>query len=241
MKKFIFPGQLNKISLLILFLGLGIGLFTSAQWKTKPVRVTNPVIPYVSLEETSSSLILDQENLKKQINDLQEKINQDQENLKKQAANRVKAEQVQKYREEIGLSEIKGSGIVITLDDSKIVKENSDAITHAADLRDIVNFLFGLGAEAISINNERVVLTTSIDCFVNTILINNTRTVPPFVINAIGDSNSLASALRNGENLADLHKRIRTEGLIFEIKEEREIIVPKYNGSFIFSYTRESK
>lgn len=236
MKKPLIPIKFSKVSLIVLILGLGIGLLASAQWKTKPTRVTNPVIPYVSLEETRVSLAAEQESFKKQIKDLQEKISQDQTQLKKQPASRAKAEELERYRQQIGLTEAKGKGVLITIDDSQTSSAEIGAITHAADLRDLINFLWGMGAETISVNGERIVFLTSIDCIVNTILINDTRTVPPFIIQAIGDPSLLASALANENNLKDIHGRVKKEGLIFKIEEQNDLLIPAYDGSFRLEY-----
>lgn len=225
----------NKATFMLFTLGIGIGVLTMAQWKTKPIRITNPVTPYVYLKDSRDNLLTEQEDLKSQVKSLQEAISEKQGFLKKYSTNKKTVEEVEQYKKRFGATELKGRGISIKIDDSKNGLSTVDAITHAADLRDLINFLWSVGAEAISINNERVVFSTSIDCIVNTILINNTKTAPPFAINVIGESKVLERQINNSNNLKDIKKRVKSEGLILEIKINNDLIIPAYNGSLVFN------
>lgn len=238
MKRFIFPRSISKIAIVLVILGIGIGIFVTAQWKTKTLRVSNSVTPYVTLSETRDQLTRDQANLKKQILDLRSSVQSDQDKLKKQSQSKSKVEDLDKYKIQAGLTEKRGEGVVITMDDARTGLVNIDSITHAADLRDLVNFLWGIGAQAISINGERVVYDTSIDCIVNTILINSTKTTTPFSIFVIGDQNILKNNLDNENNLKDIHKRAKNEGLIFEVSKNKNITVPAYDGSFTVKFAK---
>ena len=79
----------------------------------------------------------------------------------------------------IGLTEVTGSGIILTIADSEIdsnsVLDVSDLLIHDLDLLKVINELKNAGAEAISINNQRIILTTPIICGGNTININGER------------------------------------------------------------------
>jgi uncharacterized protein YlxW (UPF0749 family) len=99
-----------------------------------------------------------------------------------------------------GNSVVEGPGIKITINDRhKSVYYDEDdlynSITHNTDLLQTVNDLRGAGAEAISINGERITLNTSITCEGPIIKINNENVVPPFEILAIGDPDGLLYAL----------------------------------------------
>lgn len=238
MKKFINLGQFNKITLGLLILGVGIGLLVTTQWRTKPLRVSNPVTSYVSLKDTRDKLSVEQDGLKKQITSLQKDISQRQNELKKYQVAKKTVEEAEKLKEKTGLTEARGKGVIVKMNDSGRQDVNIDSITHAADLRDTVNFLWGIGAEDISINGERVVFTTSIDCIVNTILINNTKTTPPFEILALGDSKNISEQLENPNNLKDIKKRVKNEGLIFEIFPSKDLTINAYKGSFVTEHSK---
>lgn len=224
----------NKATLLLFILGIGIGVLTMAQWKTKPIRITNPVTPYVYLKDSRDNLLKEQNSLKSQVKSLQEAIGEKQNLLKKYVSNKKTVEEVEQYKKRFGATELKGRGISIKMDDSKNGLSTVDSITHAADLRDLLNFLWSIGAEAISVNEERVVFSTSIDCIVNTILINNTKTTPPFLINVLGDQKVLERQINNANNLKDIKKRVKNDGLILEIKTNHDLTIPAYNGSLVF-------
>jgi len=237
-KKFIKIKNINKIAIVLIILGIGLGLLITAQWRTKTLRVSNSVTPYVSLAGTRDKLTLEQNNLKKQITELQGAIKDDQNKLKKQSQSKKQVEKVEKYKDLIGVTEKQGSGVTIKLDDSHTGIANTDSITHAADLRDIINLLWGAGAEAIAINGERIVQNTSIDCIVNTILINSSKTTAPFTISALGDDKRMMEELQKDDNLQDLRKRVKSDGVIFEINQAGNLVIPAFDGSFPIKYAK---
>lgn len=230
--------KLNKISIALLVIGIGVGILITAQWRTKPTRVSDPISPYLSLRDTRDKLSKDQLIYKDQIKNLQTQIDDAQQQLKKYRSNKAQVEESEKDRAAIGLTEVKGDGVVITMNDSDNAVITIDSITHAADLRDLVNFLWRSGAENISINEERIIFFTSIDCIVNTILINSTKTTPPFTIKAIGNSDKLSEELNNKNNLKDINKRVEDEGLVFNFTKEKDITILAYTGTYKIEKTK---
>lgn len=217
---------------LVLVLGLIFGILISAQWHSMPTRVTNPLAPYLSLKETRDLLQEEQLQLKNEIISSQNKINELQKTLKISSSHKEQLTQLDQQKQLAGLTALKGPGLVITLNDSKQGAVSDESIIHASDLRDTVNLLWGNGAEAISINGERIVTNTSIDCIVNTILINNTRLSTPFIVSVVGDQRSMIQAVRNRDNLSDLYRRKGDHGIVLEIIENNNIELPMFGGSF---------
>ena len=137
----------------------------------------------------------------------------------------------------IGLTEVTGPGITITLADSDIdstsVLDSSDLLIHDIDLLKVVNELKNAGAEAISINNQRVILTTPIICGGNIININGEKIGSPFEIKAIGSPEALANLSRPGGWLSKLEER----GIkVSTPKKSNSITIPKYSGVLNFKY-----
>lgn len=103
----------------------------------------------------------------------------------------------------IGLTDVEGEGVTVTLRDDQSVTSDSLTITdsmsnhlvHDSDLISVVNELKNAGAEAISINDQRVVISTSITCAGNVISVNGEKVSSPFVIKAIGNASYMESAL----------------------------------------------
>ena len=145
--------------------------------------------------------------------------------------------QINEGNKTIGLAEVTGPGVIITVADSEIdsnsVVDATDFIIHDTDILKIVNELKNAGAEAISINNKRVILTTPIICGGNIININGERIGSPFEIKAIGSPEALANLSRPGGWLSKLEKR----GIkVSAIKKSNSITIPKYSGVLNFKY-----
>ena len=145
--------------------------------------------------------------------------------------------QINEGNKTIGLAEVTGPGVIITVADSEIdsnsVVDATDFIIHDTDILKIVNELKNAGAEAISINNQRVILTTPIICGGNIININGERIGSPFEIKAIGSPEALANLSRPGGWLSKLEKR----GIkVSAIKKSNSITIPKYSGVLNFKY-----
>jgi len=108
-------------------------------------------------------------------------------------------EELQKANMFAGLAPVKGPGIVVTLDDSlrspKAGEDPNNLLVHDTDILMVVNELKASGAEAISINGERVIAMSEIRCAGTTILVNSNKIAAPFVITAIGDAGELESGI----------------------------------------------
>ncbi len=141
-----------------------------------------------------------------------------------------KEEEIRKDNEIIGMTDITGPGVIITLSDSLIntglVLDASSLIVHDIDILSVINELKNAGAEAISINDQRIVNTTGIVCGGNIIDINEQKVGAPFEIKAIGLPEQLAAVDRPGGYL-ELLKR---DGIEVDFEKVDEITVPKYTG-----------
>lgn len=132
----------------------------------------------------------------------------------------------------LGLTEVTGSGIILKLEDSdgKAIKELggdlNQALVHDGDLRAIINELKNTGAEAISINGQRIIGGTAITCSGAIITVNGVKLNSPFEIIAIGNSNTLAGITRVGGYLS----LMEDEGITADFKKSNNITVPKYTG-----------
>lgn len=138
----------------------------------------------------------------------------------------------------IGLTEVTGPGVIITVADSDIDPNTalnpSDLLIHDLDILKIVNELKNAGAEAISINGQRVIFTTPIICGGNIININGERIGSPFEIKAIGSPEALANLSRPGGYLRILQEDRQIN--VSPIKKSNDITIPKYSGVLNFKY-----
>ena len=151
-----------------------------------------------------------------------------------------KAEELKKYNMLLGTTNVSGEGIIITAKDgtlSKATDNISAVLVHDADLREIVNELANAGAEAISINDQRIVNTTSITCAGNIISINGEKVSSPFVIKAIGSQESLYGALSRPGGYISIMKE---QEVSVEIKKSSNIQIKKYMGAFTQKYIKSN-
>ena len=138
----------------------------------------------------------------------------------------------------IGLSEVTGSGVVVTLGDSK--KDASSSLdpslllVHDTDVLSVINELKNAGAEAISINDQRIIPTTGIICGGNIIDINGEKVGAPFEIKAIGLPEQLAALDRPGGYLDIL----RDYSIEVKLEKSNNITIPKYTGTITYQYAK---
>jgi len=142
----------------------------------------------------------------------------------------------------IGLTEVTGDGITFTVADgeksSGTVLDASSLLIHDKDLLRIVNELKNAGAEAISINDQRLILTTPVICGGNIININGEKIGSPFEFKAIGSQAALANISRPGGYLDLLEN---TYNLKVSKVKKQTVTIPKYSGVLNFKYATTKK
>lgn len=144
-----------------------------------------------------------------------------------------------------GTIDVKGNGIVITVADNTnvtsqtvgILDNISNYLIHDRDLLMLVNELKNAGAEAISINDERIINTTSITCDGNVILINGNKISSPFEIKAIGSQEALLGALKRPGGY--LEQQLESYGLVTKVEKQENITIYKYSGIINYKFLED--
>lgn len=147
------------------------------------------------------------------------------------------SERLNEINSQMGLTALQGEGIIIRLEDGDETSSISAkaSVVHDSDLKAIVNDLCTAGAEAISINGQRVVNTTAITCIGNVIKINDEKIGTPFEICAIGSKARLDGAVSmNGRTLSQMKK----DGVKVEVKRSDTVVVSRFDGIFTRDYIR---
>lgn len=104
----------------------------------------------------------------------------------------------------VGLGAVSGKALRVTLDDTPL-SENPGGVdanmlvVHQQDIQMVVNTLWSGGAEAMTIQGQRVISTTAVKCVGNTVVLHGVAYAPPYVIEAIGDPDALQKALDTSE------------------------------------------
>ena len=175
------------------------------------------------------------DNKLKEVEKAEETLEKERESATKNNSELENAElQIKKANKILGLSEVKGPGVIVTLKDSKTNSANvlniNDLLVHDLDVLSVINELKNAGAEAI-------ISTTAISCEGNVININGEKVGVPFTIKAIGLPESLDALSRPGGYL-EILKRY---GIEAELKKSNDITIPKYTGKIEFKYGKSVK
>ena len=121
-----------------------------------------------------------------------------------------------------GLTTVSGSGIVIRLDDSGL----SQALVHDSYLVEILNVLKSAGAQAISINGERIVPTSEVLCLGPSIRVNGVRLFAPYRISAVGDADQLLKAYQESK----IYSTIVAQNLLYDVQKYDELVIGAYTA-----------
>ena len=137
-------------------------------------------------------------------------------------------EELEQLNMALGKTDVQGEGIIITLTDKENAEFNAD------DLLIIVNHLREAGAEAISINDERIINMTDIVYINETFVkVNGQRIFSPYVIKAIGNQTYLESGLLGNGGYVD---GLQKGGYDVKIEKNKKVKILKYNDEINLKY-----
>ena len=137
-----------------------------------------------------------------------------------------------------GALEVHGPGVKLVVDDAKEADQSGDGDARETsgfsdtgrvrdrDMQRVVNGLWGSGAEAISINGQRLTALSAIRAAGDAILVDNKPLVPPYTVLAVGDGNKLSTKFRNsgdGQYLTALRENF---GVRTSISVEGDVRLP---------------
>ena len=179
---------------------------------------------------------IERAELQERLSELRTEISlREQEAAEESGVDRSFTQEFDRVRLAAGLVALAGPGIEVTLADGKDVPQGADPndyLIHDTDISAVVNALMVGGAEAVSVNGERVVAITPIRCAGTTILVNATRLGNPYVISAIGEADALEAALEGDPHTTLLFDTYRTQfGLEVSVIRRPEVVVPEFRGS----------
>jgi uncharacterized protein YlxW (UPF0749 family) len=200
-----------------------LGVMLALQYKSVNYNQSLASFENMRLEELKTELI----TLQNQKNSLQERLKElEEENqtyAKVKAGDSEAAQQIQnslkKARIFAGLETVKGAGIIVTLDNYATI------YVHDYDILNIVNELRASGAQAISVNDERIVAMTEIREAGQYIMINGRQYKAPFTIKAIADPDDLEHSLTLIGGVVEI---LEEDLLRVSIKKADEIVINKF-------------
>jgi uncharacterized protein YlxW (UPF0749 family) len=222
---------------------LVLGFLIAAQLAAEGPRVRYTTQERTPLVQTAKDLQAEQDGLKARILELRAKI-QTVETEGQGSAATVKElnTQLQQARIAAGLIPLTGTGIVIQLDDSKEPVppggSQADYLVGSRDIRVVVEELWNAGAEAISVNGERLTTSTAIIDVGSSVLVNSAYLTPPYQVSALGGTD-LYQKLSASPSFVDfVRARGAGYGIQISVAEPQSVDIPAFVGTVTLRYSR---
>ena len=225
------------------FLALIIGLSISVQIHSMDGDVIGgglvPVQKAQSLAQELQNVRDEKAILIEELTSLETKIKEIEEaESKDDILIRNLVSELDKYKMISGMTAVKGPGVTITVDDpteDELDYSEMSVIMYNYDLLlSLINKLNDAGAEAIAINDQRIVAITEISLAGSNVNINSIPTAPPFLIKAIGNPDTLESTLNIRFGIVDQMRN--RYNLQVKTQKSDEITIPRYNDIIKFRY-----
>lgn len=209
-----------------------LGFMLAVQFRT--TQDIKSTVPFQRIEDISQRLA----QTEKERDALLEEV----QSLRKSSNKEVLSKEIENVKMGAGVTPLKGPGVVVTIDDSKRQSKTGENpnlyLIHDDDILKVINELWAASAEAISINEQRLIASSEIRCAGPTLSVNNTRYSPPYEITAIGDPKNLENALKMRGGVVET---LQFWGIQVSIKKLDEVNVPGYKGTFRFEYAHPVK
>ncbi|ROR92953.1 DUF881 domain-containing protein [Nocardioides aurantiacus] len=149
--------------------------------------------------------------------------------------------QVRELAAPAGFEAVRGPALTVTLEDApaEVIAQATEKgevgaeelVVHQQDIQAVVNALWIGGAEAMTLQGQRVISTTGIKCVGNTVVLHGVPYAPPYVITAVGGVTEMRRALDTSERIADYRDYAVAYDLGFAVRTDPEVTLPAYDGA----------
>ena len=145
----------------------------------------------------------------------------------------------------VGTQAVTGPALSVSLDDAKRTAASlpagytaDDLVVHQQDVENVVNALWAGGAEAMMLQDQRVISTSAVRCVGNTLILQGRVYSPPYVIQAIGDQAGMLAALEGSKKVQDYRDYANFFGLAYDVTSKTQTNFPAYEGSLSLLYAK---
>jgi uncharacterized protein YlxW (UPF0749 family) len=230
-------GRRRRGRLLVAFTLLLAGLLMAVTYNLAAVgsqgreRIRNALIGDIQAEsETSDELAAQLEELRVEVNDARD------EALAATAIGQLALEQLARAEQAAAAVPVTGPGLLVTLANAEpdadadpvggSPEEDPRGRVRDGDLQLVVNALWAAGAEAVSINGQRLGATSAIRFAGEAVLVDFRPVTNPYEISAIGDPDTLSTRFLASPEVGALAVISESFGLRFEFAKEDELSLP---------------
>jgi uncharacterized protein YlxW (UPF0749 family) len=147
-------------------------------------------------------------------------------------------------REEVavGAVPVTGPGLRVSLDDAPSSSLSipgvsaDDVVVHQQDLQAVINALWAGGAEAMTLQGERVTASSAFRCAGSILLLHGKVFSPPYVVEAVGDPTAMRAALNSANDVGAYLSWVDRVGLGWSVETPQKLTMPAYSGSTDLRY-----
>lgn len=221
----------RSIYLSITLVAVFLGLIMAFQFRT--TSAVDKGVPFNREQE----LVMDKKQLEKDLSQLREEAADLSAKLDEAGkGNQIFALESELAKQKLyaGLVPLSGPGVEITLDGYEHARVTPTPV-HDDDLLKVVNDLRGAGAEAVAINDQRIVATSEIRLAGNHINVNMVRLSPPYRVTAIGNAATLKSSMEIRGGLVEI---LSDRGISVVVKEQDNVSIPALNSIPTFDHAK---
>lgn len=234
--------KLIKDKIIFVFICILLGIILSIQFKTAESTTGRGVSPREREKELTfeyENVLLEKERLEDELNKLEIETSKYEE-VQKSKNSKIKSlyDELEKHKKFAGLASVDGEGIIIEINEPSFQMEVGDeysiVIANYDLILQLISKLNDLGAEAISINDERYTNYTSLEPTKNSIKINDRVIYMPLKIKAIGNSEAMEKGLQvKGNVMWNMQNKYLYD---IKIKKTDNITIKGYNKPIKLKY-----
>ncbi|MFF4054171.1 DUF881 domain-containing protein [Streptomyces sp. NPDC001668] len=221
-------------------LGLAVGLVLAALVVTVGAAQARVAAPVVAKEREELIDRIDRETetadkLEESVDQLRGDVSTRQREALKQSGDSGQADLVGILS---GATEVHGPGVKLVVNDAKEATTGGDGNPRETsgfsdtgrvrdrDMQRVVNGLWQSGAEAVSINGQRLTALSAIRAAGDAILVDNKPLVPPYTVLAVGDGQRLSTRFQDSADGLYLHALEENYGIRTAISVEDDLRLP---------------
>jgi uncharacterized protein YlxW (UPF0749 family) len=208
-----------------------LGFLVAAQIAAQGPRIRYSTEERSPLIETALALQAQQDSLKAEIVGLRQQIGQleAQDPGAAESLRRLYAD-LEQARLAAGLIGVSGPGLAFRFEDGA-PGSGVDALVSAQDVRVLVEELWLAGAEAISVNGERLAATTAVIDIGGSILVNSAYLAPPYLIKAVGPPDMYDRLQGSVAFVEFVQGRVERSGLSLSVAQLDSVELPAFAGT----------
>ncbi|MGB3828679.1 MAG: DUF881 domain-containing protein [Ornithinimicrobium sp.] len=226
----------------VMALAAGLIFGTSAALaRTEPLTATEPADLPGLIEQRNAAV----EELTDEVGALSGEV----EKLERSNSTSVLTTQISRQADALapvlGLGPVRGPAVQVTLDDAGYTLDTlpegynvDDVVVHQQDVQGVVNALWAGGAEAMMIQDQRIIASSAVQCVGNTLYLQGRVYSPPYTITAIGDVEKLRTSLEQDPIVENYRGWSKTLGLGYVVETLSSVDLPGFASAPPTEYVR---